>query len=79
MLKHWSKLTLFLVVVMAQAALVSHMKLAEQFWYRRKRGPEDCTETECDTADTTSEGRLHPTSGPRTTVPLEQTRWMRVV
>lgn len=36
------ELTLFLVVVMAQAALVSHKKLAVQFWYIRNRGLIDC-------------------------------------
>lgn len=38
------ELTLFLVVVMAQAALVSHLKLAVQFWYIRNCGCSDCTE-----------------------------------
>lgn len=39
-----AELTLsFSVVLMAQAALVSHMKLAVQFWYIRNRGPIDCT------------------------------------
>ena len=40
---HIGELTSFLVVLMAQAAGVSHMKLAVQFWYMRNRGPVDCT------------------------------------
>lgn len=37
------KLTLLLVVATAQAALVSHMKEAVQFWYIMKCGFLDCT------------------------------------
>lgn len=38
------ELTVFLVVVMAQAALVSHLKLAVQFWYVMNCSIIDCAE-----------------------------------
>lgn len=37
------ELTLFLVVLMAQAALVTHIKFTVQFWLIRKRRPMDWT------------------------------------
>lgn len=39
-----TELTLFLVVVMAHAAAVSHLKVAVQFWYSRNCGCSDCAE-----------------------------------
>lgn len=42
-----AELTSFLVVVMAHAAVVSHLKVAVQFWYNRNCGCSDCAE--CDT------------------------------
>lgn len=44
-------LTLLLVVVTAQAALVSHMKEAVQFWYIRKRGFLDYASSDRNTKD----------------------------
>lgn len=42
-----AELTSFFVVVMAHAAVVSHLKVAVQFWYNRNCGCNDCAE--CDT------------------------------
>lgn len=42
---------------MAQAALVSHMKLAVQFWYMRNLGPVDCTVQDTQAKSRVSEAR----------------------
>lgn len=45
------ELTSLLVVATAQAALVSHKKEAVQFWYIRKRGFLDYTDSKRNTRD----------------------------
>lgn len=57
---------MFLVVVMAQAALVSHLKLAVQLWYVRNCSIIDCKESDTNSVrhvrSTRREGaELHPT------------------